>query len=396
MRYEPGAPAGDGFIPLSVPHLSGAEWTYVKDCFDTGWVSSVGAWVDRFERAVAAFVGSPHAIATVNGTAAIHIALLVAGVEPDDEVIVPTLTFIAPANAVRYAGAWPVFAGVEDQYWQIDVARLSDHLQRDYRVENGRLWNRTTGRRLAALLPVHLLGHPVDLDPLMEVAGKYSLPIVEDATESLGAEYRGRRIGSGWLGCFSFNGNKVITTGGGGMIVTTDPSLAERARYLTTQAKDDPLEYVHGAVGYNYRLTNVQAAMGVAQMEALPGYLAKKLAIAERYTAALSDVPGITVPRQAPWARHAWWLYTVLINDAPSGRDSRAVLRELETQRIQTRPLWQPLHQSPAHPGALSFAVAAAEAIHARALSLPSSVGLAPADQDRVIQAVTRAVAHTD
>jgi perosamine synthetase len=392
MRYEPGAPAAAGFIPLSVPQLSGSEWKYVKDCFDTGWVSSVGAWVDRFERAVADYVGSPHAVATVSGTAAIHTALLVAGVQPDDEVIVPTLTFIAPANAVRYAGAWPVFAAVDARYWQIDVAALAEYLARTYRVEAGGCVNRHTGRRLGALLPVHLLGHPVDLDSLNTLANAYGVPVVEDATESLGAAYRDSRVGSGRIACFSFNGNKVITTGGGGMIVTTDADMAARARYLTTQAKDDPVEYVHGAVGYNYRLTNVQAAMGVAQLEALPEYLDRKRAIAERYRAALSGVAGITLPEQAPWARHAWWLYTVLIADAPSGRDSRAVLRRLEEQRIQTRPLWQPLHRSPAHAGAASFDVGGAEVIHSHALSLPSSVGLAPADQDRVIEALTEAV----
>ena len=278
---EPGAPPPAGFIPLCVPEIRGNEWRYVKDCLDTGWVSSVGSYVNRFEQMAAERVGVTHAVATVNGTAALHIALQLAGVEPDDEVLVPTLTFIAPANAVRYCGAWPVFVDAEPEYWQMDPAKTAEYLENGCVWRDGALRSRATGRRVRALLPVHVLGHPADVAPLLELARKFNLAVIEDATESLGAAYRDRPVGQwGDIACLSFNGNKLLTTGGGGMILTNNTAWAQRAKYLTTQAKDDPVEYVHGAIGYNYRLTNVQAAMGCAQMELLDEYIVAKRRIA--------------------------------------------------------------------------------------------------------------------
>lgn len=389
------APVAAPFIPLCVPQVDGNEWAYVKECLDTGWVSSVGAFVDRFESGLAQAVGGGSAVATASGTAALHVALLVAGVERDDEVLVSTLTFIAPANAVRYAGAWPVFVDAEPEYWQMCPTRLAEFLERGCVVRDGVLRNRTSGRRVRAIVPVHILGHPADLEPIMALARRFGLVVVEDATESLGATYRGQPVGTfGEAGCFSFNGNKLLTTGGGGMLVSRDPRFAARARYLTTQAKDDPLEYVHGAVGFNYRLTNVQAAIGVAQLERLDKYLAAKRRIADRYHAGLSGIPGLALMREAAWARSAWWLYTVLVDKARFGMDSRALLRALESRGIQTRPLWQPIHQSPAHAGAQSTGCPVAELLHRDALSLPCSVGLAEADQARVIEAI-RACAAT-
>ena len=265
---EPGAPAVSGGIPLCVPEIRGNEWKYIKECLDTNFVSSVGPFVDRFERELAACVGSKYAVATVNGTAAIHIALLIAGVKPDDEVLVSTLTFIAPVNAIRYACAWPVFIDAEEQYWQMDPQRVVDFIEKGCVWKNSELRNKTTGRRLSAIMPVHILGHPVDMDPILEQAQKYNLPVIEDATESLGAKYKGRHAGTlGDIACFSFNGNKIITTGGGGMIVTDNEEWALKAKYLTTQAKDDPLEFIHNEIGYNYRLPNISAAMGCAQLE---------------------------------------------------------------------------------------------------------------------------------
>ncbi len=265
-RSETATPPALRDIPLCVPEIGGNEWAYVKECLDTGWVSSVGLFVDRFERQLADFVGAKFAVATVNGTAALHIALLVAGVRPDDEVLVSTLTFIAPANAIRYAGAWPVFIDAEPRYWQMDPEQVENFIERNCRWAEGILVNRTTGRRVSAVVAVHILGHPVDLDPIVAVCRKYGLAIIEDATESLGARYKGRMVGTlGDIACFSFNGNKLITTGGGGMIVTDNADWARKAKYLTTQAKDDPLEYIHNEIGYNYRLTNLQAAMGCAR-----------------------------------------------------------------------------------------------------------------------------------
>jgi perosamine synthetase len=384
--------SSEEFVPLSVPSLHGNEWSYVKECLDTNWVSSVGPFVDRFEVGMAAKVGTPHAVATVNGTAALHIALLVAGVQPDDEVLVSTLTFIAPANAIRYAGAWPVFIDAEADYWQIDGGKLVDFLDRECAWHDGALRNRSTGRRIGAIVPVHILGHPVDLDPICEVASKFQIPVIEDATESLGARYKGRATGQlGDLGCFSFNGNKIITTGGGGMLTTNSASMARHAKHLTTQAKDDPLEYTHDEIGYNYRLTNVQAAIGCAQLEELDAIVARKRRIAERYTAALGDIPGVTAMREASWAFSTFWLFTIRIDATSFGSDSRSVLRSLERKKIQSRPLWQPLHRSRAHAGAQCGRIDVADELYQDCLSLPCSADLRDEQIDRVVAAIAEA-----
>lgn len=383
-------------IPLCEPHLGGHEWKYVKECLDTGWVSTVGRFVTRFEEEAAERLGARHAVATVNGTSALHIALMLAGVGRDEEVLVPTLTFIAPANAVRYLGAWPVFIDAEPRYWQMDIQKVADFLANECRYTHGALHNRHTGRRVAALLPVHVLGHPVDMDPLLAIAARYDLQVIEDATEALGAQYRGRAVGcplgpSSRAACLSFNGNKLITTGGGGMIVTDDEAFARRARYLTTQAKDDPVEYVHHEIGYNYRLTNLQAALGVAQLERLKDHVEAKRRIARAYAAALDGVTGIDVMREASWARSAFWMYTVLVHARLCGVTSRRLLAALAEAGIQTRPLWQPLHLSAAHRGAYAVDCSVAERLHRQALSLPCSVGLSGDPQTMVVSALTAA-----
>lgn len=386
MSSEPGAIPPANSIPLSVPEIRGNEWQYVKECLDTNWVSSVGTYVDRFEHMVADYVGAQYAVATVNGTAALHIALLVAGVRPDDEVLVSTLTFIAPANAIRYAGAWPVFIDASPDTWQMSVQHVADFLEQQCHWTGHDLINRESGRRVRALLPVHVLGHPVDIDPLLDMARRYNLAVIEDAAESLGARYHDRMVGHlGHIACFSFNGNKLITTGGGGMLVTDNQEWAHQAKYLTTQAKDDPLEYVHGAVGYNYRLTNLQAALGVAQMEQLDAYIASKRHIAATYDHAFENLPGITPMPCAEWATSTYWLYTILIDAASYGMDSRALLQHLRAHGIQTRPLWQPLHLSPAHQYLQHGTYPIAEHLYRDALSLPCSVGLTPQQQQTVI-----------
>lgn len=392
MQFEPGAPAPAGSVPLCVPEIRGNEWAYIKECLDTNFVSSVGAFVDKFECQVAARAGARFGVATTSGTAALHIALLVAGVEADDEVLVSTLSFVAPANAVRYVGAWPVFVDAEPEYWQMDVAKAVEWLENECHRTGGELRNKTTGRRVRAIMPVHVLGHPVDMAPLLDAARRYNLAVVEDATESLGATYNGRPLGAiGDIGCLSFNGNKLITTGGGGMIVTNDEAMAVRAKYLTTQAKDDAVESIHGAVGFNYRLSNIQAAMGCAQLEQLDDYLLAKRRISETYGLAFSEVPGLRPMQEAPWCRSAFWMYTMLVDAAVFGMDSRMLLRLLHQRGVQTRPLWQPLHSSPAHRGAPATDCSVAARLNAEAISLPCSVGLAAADQGRVIGEVTTA-----
>jgi perosamine synthetase len=379
---KPGEP-----IPLIAPEIRGNEWKYVKECLDTNWVSSVGSYVDRFEKMVAERAGTKYAVATVNGTAALHVALMLAGVQQDDEVLVSSLTFIAPANTIRYVGAWPVFIDAEPTYWQIDPAAVADFLDNGCRWDGKELRNRKTGRRVSAILPVHILGHPAEIDSILEVAAKYSLPVIEDSTEGLGALYRGKSLGGiARAGCFSFNGNKIITTGGGGMFVTNDADWAKRARHLTTQAKQDPIEYVHDEVGYNYRLTNVLAAIGCAQMEQLDEFIHAKRHIANRYREALSSLPGIQLPKQSECAFSTFWMYTILVDEKKAGIDSRQLLRELAAAKIQTRPIWQPIHLSPAHDASGSPACPNADAIYRDALSLPCSVGLTEADQTKVIE----------
>lgn len=384
-------------IPLSVPVIRGNEWRYVKQCLDTAWVSSVGSFVDRFERAVADRVGRAFGVATVNGTSALHVALQVAGIAPGDEVVVPALTFVSPANAVRYLGAFPVFVDVTDDHLQLDVAKLERFLRLQCQHRSGKLVNRATDRPVRALLPVHVLGHPVDMDPVLRLARQYDLVVVEDVAEGLGARYRGRPLGGhGLLACFSFNGNKIVTAGGGGMIVTDDGAVAQRCRYLTTQAKEDPVEYVHGEVGYNYRLTNVQAALGVAQLEMLDEYATAKRRIASRYRQGLAQVEHLTEVAEAEWAEATFWLYTVRLAPAVGRRASRDLLRFLASEGIESRPLWCPLHRLAPFRDCFSFEVEVADKAADEALSLPSSVDLTEAQQDRVIDAVRRFFAERE
>jgi perosamine synthetase len=380
------APAVVDAIPLFEPDLSGNEWRYVKDCLDTGWVSSVGAYVDRFEDAMASRVGCAHSVATTSGTAALHVALLVAGVEPEDEVIVSNLTFVAPANAVRYVGAVPVFVDAEPAYWQMDPELVERFLETQCRADGGTLRNTGTGRRVRAVLAVHVLGHPCDMDPLAALARRFDLRLIEDASESLGASYRGRPVGQlGDLACFSFNGSKIATSGGGGMITTNNETWARRARYLTSQAKDHPIEYVHNEVGYNYRLTNVQAAIGLAQLERLDAFIARKRTIAATYAQAVAELPGLTAQPAASWADPTYWLYTITVNPPASGVTSRELLQRLAVAGIQARPLWHPIATLPPYRGCQSIGGVVADQLYGVALSLPSATTLTPEAQAQVI-----------
>lgn len=378
-------------IPLSEPLFEGNEWNYLKQCLDTGWVSSEGPFVERFERTVAESLGIPHAVATCNGTAALHMALRVAGVRPDEEVILPALTFIAPANAVRYLGAYPLFIDAEPGSWQIDPHKVVDFLTKECLWKERFLRNRKTGRRVRAVLPVHILGHPVDMDPILEIARRYELIVVEDVAEGLGSKYKGHFVGTeGDIACLSFNGNKIVTCGGGGMIVTKNDSWAGRARYLTTQAKDDPVEYIHKEIGYNYRLTNLQAAVGVAQMERLDRSIERKRIIARRYQEALKE-EGLSVLQEAPWARSIYWLNAMVIEGRLFGLNRYQLMDHLRRRGIGVRPLWHPLHRLAPFSDCDSFQVEVADHLYQSVLTLPSSVGLSGADQTFVIHAILEA-----
>ena len=387
----PGAPASRDEIALASPSIGAREHELVEESVRSGWLA-YGPFVDELEGALSSRLGVAHAVALSSGTAALHLALLVAGVGRDDEVITSALSFVAPANAIRYVGAVPVFIDAETEFLQIDVDLLRAFLENECEETSGGLRNRATGRRVAALLPVHILGHPADLDAIRVLSAEYGLPVVEDAAEGLGATLRGRPVGSlGDMACLSFNGNKILTSAGGGALVTDDPALAGRVRYLATQAKDDPLEYVHGAVGFNYRMSNLHAALGCAQLERLDEFVECKRRIARRYATDLADVPGLTFPTEATWAHSTFWMYTILVRPDAFGMDRHELLRYLAAEGIQARPLWQPLTRSPAHTESVAAACPVADALHAEGLSIPCSTSLTDHEQTRVVEAIARA-----
>lgn len=286
---------------LSGPNMSGNEWKYVKDCLDTGWVSSVGAYVDQFEKMSAEFAGTGFAVATSSGTTALHTCLLMMGIGEKDYVITPNITFVATCNAIKYTGADPIFIDADEFSWQMDLNLLESFLQEETRQENNACYLKKDNRRIPAIMPVHVLGNMCDMNRLLEIARQHNLLVIEDSTEALGSYYKGKHAGSfGVLGTFSYNGNKIITTGGGGMIVTNEEALAKKAKHLTTQAKSDPFEYVHDEIGYNYRLVNVAAAMGVAQMELLPAFIKRKKEIIAYYKNELEGVADIRFQQVSP------------------------------------------------------------------------------------------------
>lgn len=384
------APAGavpPRAIPLAVPSLGGNAARYLRQCLEDNQVSSVGAFVARFEDEFAAAVGARHAVACASGTAALHVALRVLGARPGTDVAVPAFTFIASANAVTYTGARPWLVDSDRATWNLDAARL--HAAVCDRAARG-------APLPAAIEAVHILGVPADLEPLLDLRARFGIPLVEDAAEALGASWTagplaGRQVGTaGDAGCFSFNGNKVITTGGGGMVVTDDDDVAHRARHLTTQAKVPGRGYVHDDVGYNYRLTNLAAALGVAQLERLPAFLAAKRAVADRYDRALAGL-ALEPPPRPDGTTPSAWLYSVLL--APGGPGPDAVADALAAAGVTARRVWPPLHRQAPYRGAPRLGGAVADDLYARGLSLPSSVDLDPGDQDRVSAALAAALA---
>jgi perosamine synthetase len=378
-------------IPNAVPHLAGNEWKYLKECLETNWVSSAGPFVERFEQELAKYVGVPYAVAVVNGTAALHLALTVAGVAPGDEVLVPALTFIATAAAVVHCGAQPVFLDSEPVAWGLDPDKAGHFLDHECTVKDGRVVNRATGRTVRALMPVHLYGQPCDLDPLLELGRRYPLAVVEDAAEALGARYRHRPVGGdGLLGCLSFNGNKIITSGGGGMVLTRDPALSARARALSTHARADALEWIHPEVGFNYRLTNLQAALGVAQLEQLDRFIESKRRIAEAYTRALALLEGVEPMREPSWGTSTFWMYSILLDPARYS-DVRALVARANAEGIGLRPLWRPLHRQPAFRHAQSYRVEVADRLYRHGVCLPCSVGITSEEQALVVEFLARA-----
>ena len=378
--HQPGDPGASGTVPLAVPTIGDLERRYVLEALESGFVSSVGPFVTEFEKRFAEHVGSRHAVACATGTAAIHVALRIVGVEAGDDVACSDFTFVGSANPITYLGATPVLVDSELVSWNLDPRLLRDELER--RAARGEALPR-------AVEVVHILGQPADVAPLLELCAEYGIPLVEDAAESLGARWTagplaGRHTGTvGTVGCFSFNGNKIATTGGGGMIVTDDDALAARARHLTTQAKVADAAYLHDEVGYNYRLTNLAAALGLAQLEQLDDFVAAKRRIGDVYDRAFVDLP-LTVHAGPPETASSRWLYSVLLDEA----DRDDLLAHLAAAGVGARALWRPLHLQPPFADAPRLGGEVADDLFRRGISLPCSVRLTDQDQTRVIEAL--------
>lgn len=364
-------------VPLHAPQFQGHEWDYLKQCLDSTFVSSVGPFVDRFEAELATYTGAKYAVAVVNGTAALHIALLMAGVQPGDEVLVPALTFVATANAVRYCGAIPHFVDSEVTTLGMATAPLHQYLEQHTTQRDGCCINTSTGRVIRALVPMHTFGHPVDIAGLMALAEAFKLVLVEDAAESLGSFYQGQHTGTfGRLGTLSFNGNKTITTGGGGALLTNDADLAQRAKHLTTTAKQPHRwEYIHDQVGYNYRMPNVNAALGCAQLEQLPHFLASKRQLYSRYKDAFSGIESVTLMAESPGCESNYWLQALILDEAVANQRD-IILAVTNEAGLMTRPAWRLMHELEPYQQCPRAPLPVAESLVQRLINLPSSAGL--------------------
>jgi len=376
-------PATRQRIHLSPPHMSGHERTLVQEAFDTNWIAPVGPHVDAFEREFCATVGASHAVALSSGTAALHLALLLQGVGPGDDVLVSTFTFAASVNPIVYLGARPVFMDSERTSWNMDPALLEAALAE----------RASRGRRPKAVVVVHLYGQSADLDPIVEACARYDVPLVEDAAPAVGALYSGPAPGTfGRAGAFSFNGNKIITTAGGGMLVSDDAALIAHARKLATQARDPAPHYEHSEIGYNYRLSNVLAAIGRGQLMVLEERVAARRRNFDDYRRALGDIPGIDFAPEPPHGRHTRWLTCVTFDPDLCGTDRETVRLALEDENIESRPLWKPMHRQPAFAGCDYYGGSVSDDLFAHGLCLPSGSDLTLDDVERVIEVIRRCI----
>jgi perosamine synthetase len=371
-------------IPLSVPNLAGNELKYITECIETNWVSSVGSFVDAFEKKLAEFTGAKYAVSTVNGSAALHIAMLLAGVEQHDYVIIPNITFVASANTISYLKASPILIDVEADTWQMNLDVLETFLKTHTEIKNGVCVLKENNRIIRCIMPVHVLGNMGNMNRLLEIAEKYHLKIVEDATESLGSYFNNKHSGTfGLFGCVSFNGNKIITTGGGGMILTDNESLAKKAKHITTQAKSDPFEYVHDEIGYNYRLVNVLAALGVAQMEQLPQFLLRKKEVYKLYQQAFKNINGFGEQQITESVNANLWLHTFKFPN------SKELMKKLSEEKIQVRPFWVPMNRLPMFKDELYISDNdTAGKIYGNCVSLPCSTNISNAEVEKVIHTI--------
>lgn len=374
-------------IFLSPPHIGNLEERFVREVFASNWIAPLGPQVDAFEKEFAEVVGAPAALALSSGTAALHLALLGIGVERGDEVICSTFTFAASANPICYLGAKPVFVDSDRESWNMDPGLFADEIRR--RSQRGRLPK--------AVVVVHLYGQAADLDPIAAICSEHDIPLIEDAAEALGASYRGRQPGNtGVAGIFSFNGNKVITTSGGGMLVSSDLKLLAHARKLATQARDDAPHYQHSEIGYNYRLSNVLAAIGRGQLAVLRDRVEARRRNFQFYTKALGGLPGLAFMPEPKWSRSSRWLTCVTIDSKLLGVDREQIRQALEAENIESRPVWKPMHLQPVFAGCEVIGGKIAEEIFQTGLCLPSGSNLSEADLDRVVSAFRGAVSLLD
>lgn len=379
------------FIPLSVPNLKGNELKYVINAVEEEWVSTGGAYIDKFQESVADYLKVESAVACQSGTAALHLSLIQSGVEAEDEVIVPTLTFIAAVNPVKYCNAHPVFMDCDDSL-TLDVIKLEEFCEKECNLVNGILINKRTNRKIKAIIVVHVFGNMANMTKIMEIAKKYNLKVIEDATEALGTyyvdgEYTGRFAGTiGDFGAYSFNGNKIITTGGGGMIVSKNQEDLKKIKYLSTQAKDDTLYYIHDEIGYNYRMTNLQGALGVAQMEKLEEFLEIKRNNYYLYKNLIDKIQGVKLLGFSENIRSNYWFYSLLLEDDNINRDE--MIKKLGENKIQSRPIWGLIHEQKPYLHAQNYKIEKACYYHDKVINIPCSSNLEQEDVIKVVDTI--------
>ena len=379
-------------IPLSVPNLKGNELAYVKQAVESEWVSTAGPYVSQFEKDIAEYVHVPSAVACQSGTAGLHIALQICGVSRDDLVIVPTLTFIAAVNPVRYLGADPVFMDCDDSLC-MDPEKLEEFCREECIYKNNTLYHKETGRRIAAVVVVHVFGNMADMEVILRIAEQYNLKVVEDATEAIGTKYEtglyaGRFAGTmGDIGVYSFNGNKIITTGGGGMIVSRNMEHLKEAKHLTTQAKADEANFIHDEVGYNYRLTNLQAALGIAQLEQLETFISTKKRNYELYRKLLPENFGLSILKFREGIRSNCWFYSLMCEDLSVWKPAE-IIEKLKEHHIQTRPIWGLIHEQAPYRGSICYKIEKADYYWKRVVKLPCSTNLTPEEVNRVVHTI--------
>ena len=387
--------SNENIIPLSVPVMEGSELEYIKECLNTGWVSTGGEFIERFEEDICKYTGAKYSAACVNGTSGLQVALRILGVKKDDEILVPSLTFIASVNAVKYLGAEPIFMDC-DNYMNIDGEKIEDFCKNECIATDKGLKNKKSGKIIKAIVPVHIFGNPADMAAIIETGKKYNLKVVEDGAESTGSYYtegiyKNRFTGTiGDIGVYSFNGNKIITTGGGGMIVTNNKIMAERAKYLTTQAKDDGIRYVHNEIGYNFRMTNISAAMGVAQLKDLEKRIEIKKKNYELYRDYLQDVRGIELLGIPKGTRPNYWFYSIIVDREKYGMSREELMLKFAENGIQTRPVWYPGHLQKPYIKNEHYKIEKTMWFWEKVLNIPCSSNLSEGDIKTVVSVIKK------